>query len=238
MRGSAGNSPARRGDDCHEPVVASVDHSLTISSSPNSPATTTRASTAAGAYPYVLPPGSEPTTEEAETYFDTFRAKHLPLFPFTVFPGGTTALQLRRERPFFWLCILAISSSVVHRQLSLGQVIREIVAREIVVEGYRNMDLLLGYFVSLDGEYVTSIEAIGGCSVGDTLIMDLGVTTKCMQRRPSRSIRTSASPSPWTWNFTSPRTEKTHTLGPRRTIPTRRHVRSRQIEPWSTTVWF
>ncbi|CAD6451181.1 a050582f-3851-4c7e-a574-b40de4d79dac [Sclerotinia trifoliorum] len=95
-------------------------------------------------YPYTLPVGAEPTIEEAERYFQSFCTRNLPHFPFIQFRDGMTAYQLRQARPFFWLCIMTMSSTVIGRQIKLGKVIREIAARELVVEGKRNLDLLLG----------------------------------------------------------------------------------------------
>ncbi|KAB8292085.1 hypothetical protein EYC80_007830 [Monilinia laxa] len=104
----------------------------------------TPASSATASYPYTLPEGTEPTMEEAERYLQSFQSRNLPHFPFIQFRSGMTAHQLRQERPFFWLCIMTISSTVIHRQITLGKVIREVAARELVVEGKRNLDLLLG----------------------------------------------------------------------------------------------
>ena len=130
VRIAARNSPERNID---EPVSASLAHpSLT-------PASTTTL-----LYPYALPKDAEPTTQEAELYFRTFCRKYLQNFPFTKFPDDMTAQQVRQERPYFWLCIMAVSSPIIHRQVALGQTIREIAAREIVIEGQRNLDLLLG----------------------------------------------------------------------------------------------
>ncbi|KAF5870640.1 putative transcription factor cys6 protein [Botrytis fragariae] len=104
----------------------------------------TPASSATPTYPYTLPEGAEPTIEEAEICFHSFCTKNLPHFPFIQFQDGMTARQLRQERPFFWLCIMTMSSTVIRRQITLGKTIREIAARELVVEGKRNLDLLLG----------------------------------------------------------------------------------------------
>lgn len=95
-------------------------------------------------FPYILPEGAEPTSNEAEICFKTFCDNHLLHFPFTQFPIGMTAQQLRRENPFFWLCMMAVTSTRVHQQLSLSQSIREIVAQKVLVEGRRTIDLLLG----------------------------------------------------------------------------------------------
>lgn len=104
----------------------------------------TPTSNTAPTYPYTLPEGAEPSIEEAERYFQSFCTTNLPHFPFIQFRDGFTAYQLRQERPFFWLCIMTVSSKVVRRQITLGKIVREVAARELVVEGKRNLDLLLG----------------------------------------------------------------------------------------------
>ncbi|KAK9319612.1 hypothetical protein V1517DRAFT_310580 [Lipomyces orientalis] len=104
----------------------------------------TPASSATSRFPYALPRDVEPTAEEAEYYFEMFRKQKLKYFAFTYFPEDITAQQLRQERPFLWLCIMAISSTVVSKQLGLGRAIREIAGREILVEGERHLDLIMG----------------------------------------------------------------------------------------------
>lgn len=116
-----------------EPETACVAHSFL-----------TPASVTTSLYPYVLPKDAEPTIEEAELCFKTFCAKNLQHFPFTQFSDDMLAQQVREERPFFWLCIMATSPTMIHRQCALGQAIREITAREILIEGRRNLDFLLG----------------------------------------------------------------------------------------------
>ncbi|RAL59102.1 hypothetical protein DID88_006748 [Monilinia fructigena] len=131
------HSPALNSSSSNPNEAASVDSDLGhLPPTPASSATTS--------YPYTLPKGTEPTVEEAERYLQSFQSRNLPHFPFVQFRSGMTAHQLRQERPFFWLCIMTISSTVIHRQLTLGKVIREVAARELVVEGKRNLDLLLG----------------------------------------------------------------------------------------------
>ncbi|KAI9650910.1 hypothetical protein NHQ30_000945 [Ciborinia camelliae] len=159
------NSFTTKTTDSHPPPFS--PHNITISSIQNSdeaasasvdPSASqfppTPASSTFPTYPYTLPEGAEPTTEEAERYFQSFCTRNLPHFPFIQFGNGMTARQLRQERPFFWLCIMTMSSTVVHRQIILGKVIREIAARELVVEGKRNLDLLLGLVCFLGwGQY-------------------------------------------------------------------------------------
>lgn len=104
----------------------------------------TPASSTTSSYPFVLPRDADPTAEEAEQFLEMFRTQKLQYFPFTQFPEGMTAQRLRQERPFFWLCIMSVSSTIVSQQLSLGRAVREIAGHEILVEGQRNLDLLLG----------------------------------------------------------------------------------------------
>ncbi|KND92192.1 hypothetical protein TOPH_03057 [Tolypocladium ophioglossoides CBS 100239] len=75
---------------------------------------------------YVRP---EPTPEEAEVYLSKFR-DWLTNFPFMHMPPGLTAKDLRRERPFLWM-------------------VREEVARRLVLNHERTMDMLLGLLAYL-----------------------------------------------------------------------------------------
>ncbi|RJE26156.1 hypothetical protein PHISCL_01506 [Aspergillus sclerotialis] len=107
---------------------------------PQTPVSTSSSSS----FPYILPHGAEPSPEEAEQYFQIFRTKHLSFLPFIRLGQEMTSRKLRHERPFLWLCIMADSSTNVAQQNAIGQTVREIAAREIIMEGERSMDLLLG----------------------------------------------------------------------------------------------
>ncbi|OJJ36146.1 hypothetical protein ASPWEDRAFT_134843 [Aspergillus wentii DTO 134E9] len=106
---------------------------------PLTPAITTPPS-----FPYTLPQDVEPTPEAAECYFQIFRIKHLSLLPIVHFKQDMTSKKLRQERPFLWLCIIAVSSTNMTKHNTLAQAVREIAARQIIIEGERSMDLLLG----------------------------------------------------------------------------------------------
>jgi hypothetical protein len=99
---------------------------------------------------YILPPsgfrdpGGEPSSVEAEEYLINFRTYKLKYFPFIHIPSTTTAQQLRQERPFLWLCIMAVGSKSKSQQQVLGSNIRQKIAQELVVQSERNIDLLLG----------------------------------------------------------------------------------------------
>ena len=95
-------------------------------------------------FPYTLPHGAEPSLEEAEQYFQIFRTNHLSFLPLLHLGKEMTSRKLRHERPFLWLCIMANSSTSMAQLDALGQTVREIAARQIIMEGERSMDLLLG----------------------------------------------------------------------------------------------
>jgi hypothetical protein len=86
----------------------------------------------------------EPTLPEAEENLNIFITKQLKYFPFVYISPTTTAEQLRQERPFLWLCIMAISSKIIAQQQSLNKRIENIVAQRLLYESEYSLDLLLG----------------------------------------------------------------------------------------------
>lgn len=82
--------------------------------------------------------------EEAERCFQRFYNEYLKFLPLLHIEKGMTSKGLRQEFPFLWTCIMAVTSTNIARQDSLGRAVREIAAREIVIEGKRTIDLLLG----------------------------------------------------------------------------------------------
>lgn len=86
---------------------------------------------------------------EASEHLRTFRAHHLKFFPLVYIPATTTPQQLQQERPFLWLCIRAISTRSLEQQDELGRRIRETQCRQLLIEGERSIDLLLGLLAFL-----------------------------------------------------------------------------------------
>ncbi|RDW65074.1 hypothetical protein BP6252_10725 [Coleophoma cylindrospora] len=84
---------------------------------------------------------------DAEEYLANFRTLNLKYFPFCYISPAAGAQQLRQERPFLWLCIMAVSSKSKPQQQLLTSKIRQTVAQEIVVNSEKNIDLLLGLLV-------------------------------------------------------------------------------------------
>ena len=93
--------------------------------------------------PPLLHPDLEPSLDDAESYLTRFRTDFVKHLPFIVIPPLTTAHQLRQERPFLWLSIMAVASTQSTQQKTLSKKVREVFGREAYLEGTRNIDLLL-----------------------------------------------------------------------------------------------
>ena len=86
----------------------------------------------------------EPSPVDAEEHLTVFHTHKSKYFPFVYIPSTTTAQQLREERPFLWLCIMAIASRSTAQQQVLGSKIRRTLAEEMLLKSEQNLDLLLG----------------------------------------------------------------------------------------------
>jgi len=90
-----------------------------------------------------IPCAVEPSPYEAEEYLRTFRQK-LKYFPFVYIPSTTSAQHLLQERPFLWLCIMAMSTKSTSQQVALVNKIRHTLGRKMLFEFEKSLDLLLG----------------------------------------------------------------------------------------------
>jgi hypothetical protein len=107
---------------------------------PNVASTSTAHNSPMAYSPYLF----ESSLKEADESLKIFRTYKLKHFPFIVLPASITAQELRRERPFLWFCAMAASSKSSTQQIVLGKEIRLIVGRQLLLEGERTLDLLLG----------------------------------------------------------------------------------------------
>ncbi|KAK1750386.1 C6 transcription factor [Echria macrotheca] len=97
--------------------------------------------------PQSYTPGSDPenvSEDEAEECLLRFQTEQLKCFPFIYIPPTMSAVELQTERPFLWLCILAVSTKSAARQVALGAKIRQMVATRLIVEHERSVETLLG----------------------------------------------------------------------------------------------
>ena len=95
-------------------------------------------------YYSVKPNEFEPSEEEAEESLRLYKMSTMPFFPITIISTTMSAKELRQERPFLWLCIMAITSKSTERQKALNREMRLTLGRESLLEGKHNLDLLLG----------------------------------------------------------------------------------------------
>ena len=91
--------------------------------------------------------GLEPSLNEAEEFLGSFRSHMATYFPFIIIPESTTAQELRRYRPFLWLCIMSVASRSTAQQRVLAKEVKITIGREVFVEGKNNIDLLFGMMV-------------------------------------------------------------------------------------------
>jgi hypothetical protein len=82
--------------------------------------------------------------DEANSILSIFRDEMCQAFPFIVIHDSTSAQDLRRDRPFLFLSILAVASRNGPQQLELGKSVMKQLAERMFVNGERNLDLLLG----------------------------------------------------------------------------------------------
>lgn len=141
-------SPSKYGHGCEHPtscLVPPPQASYQENPRPqNRSAPITPASTSSSSFIYPLPRDVEPTAEEAELWFHTFQTKYLEHLPFAIpYIQNTSSAQLRHDKPALWLGVMAVACPSVPKQLSLGRAFKELIAREVVVNGERTTDLLL-----------------------------------------------------------------------------------------------
>lgn len=89
------------------------------------------------------------TLEETEASLADFDAHMLKFLPYIYIPPDTTAIQLLAHRPFLMLCMCAISTRHVARQLQLFEIMRETLAQKLIVKPEPSIDLLLGLLTFL-----------------------------------------------------------------------------------------
>jgi hypothetical protein len=88
--------------------------------------------------------------EAAENYLESFKSILTPHFPFVVIPHQVSAVQLREEKPFLFLAIMASASyENILLQRVLGAEVRRAVASRIILNGEVSFDLLQGLLVFL-----------------------------------------------------------------------------------------
>jgi hypothetical protein len=128
----------------------------------------------------------------AEEQLNTFRQVFILVFPFVYIPNTMSSLELRRQKPFLWLVIMALTSKMVSQQFAIEETIWTIITQRIIREHAVNIDLLLGivcfaswsHYFKKDKPFMTMLSQIAV-----TLTLELG-----LQKDSFRQGRSSASP--------------------------------------------
>ncbi|KAF2276867.1 uncharacterized protein EI97DRAFT_442230 [Westerdykella ornata] len=89
------------------------------------------------------------TGEHAASVFCDFQTHHLSYYPCIYISPHTTVEQFQQDKPFTWLNMRAVLETSLSKQDELGQEIRETIAKRIVMEGERSVDLLLGLLIHI-----------------------------------------------------------------------------------------
>ncbi|KAI0385300.1 hypothetical protein F5Y04DRAFT_182934 [Hypomontagnella monticulosa] len=80
----------------------------------------------------------------AEEQLDLFRRSFISMFPFVHIPETMSAAELRSQKPFLWLVIMASTDKVASQQFVMAETIWNIISRRVLSQQFANIDLLLG----------------------------------------------------------------------------------------------
>ncbi|KAE9372631.1 hypothetical protein N431DRAFT_545212 [Stipitochalara longipes BDJ] len=153
-----------------------------------------------------------PSFAEGDVLLAIYRDKLTPQFPFIVLPQSVSAETLNLEKPFFYLCIIAVTKLNSLHQKALGKLIMKQLGERLFARGERNLDLLLGaltyaawcFYNCWNIPQVTSL-----ISAANVLVLDLGLSRPLPSKKaPNRSVfyealRDSCSMGLLAWTKTS-----------------------------------
>ncbi|KAJ5746423.1 hypothetical protein N7520_011605 [Penicillium odoratum] len=82
--------------------------------------------------------------EIAEKTINDFRKQNLKMLPFLHIPPHVTSQQLRNDKPFLWLCIMAVCTPGESKRNSLFAKVTDLFHQELILGSSPSMDILLG----------------------------------------------------------------------------------------------
>ncbi|KAJ5227234.1 uncharacterized protein N7469_007240 [Penicillium citrinum] len=85
--------------------------------------------------------------EDAEKTLRNFRTQNMKFIPFLHIPSHVTSQQLRLERPFVWLAIMAVLTPGIDRRDVAFNHITSIIHQKILIEVSPSMEMLLGIMI-------------------------------------------------------------------------------------------
>ncbi|KAJ5818745.1 hypothetical protein N7474_004336 [Penicillium riverlandense] len=87
---------------------------------------------------------SSVSPEEEEQFFNDFRSKSMEYLPIAYIPPHVTSSQFRQEKPFFWFCIMAVSTRDLEKRDALLNKVNYFIYQKIILGVESSLDLLLG----------------------------------------------------------------------------------------------
>lgn len=88
--------------------------------------------------------------ETAQSFVDIFKTDMMLYFPFVVISPQVTASDLRQQKPFLFLAVLASAAySKMPLQRLLGKEMKKVIASRMVMHGEVSFELLQGILVFL-----------------------------------------------------------------------------------------
>jgi hypothetical protein len=75
--------------------------------------------------------------------FTKFRQLHLPYFPFLNLPPSLSVDQFLAEKPLLSLALKTICTKAYTKQIELSKRLRGTIAQQLMVDGEKNLDLLV-----------------------------------------------------------------------------------------------
>ncbi|KAJ5325205.1 uncharacterized protein N7506_008307 [Penicillium brevicompactum] len=127
----------------------------------------------------------------ASLAFDRYVHQMAPEMPFVVFPPGTAMGEVRRNKPFLFLAIIAVSVSVFNpeAQTILVNELYKLIAEKVVVKGHKSLELVQTIMVCamwyMPPDSFEELKFYSLTHMAAILAMELG-----LNRRPSENKRT------------------------------------------------
>ena len=85
--------------------------------------------------------------DDAEKTLRNFRLQNMRFIPFIHIPSHVTSQQLRLERPFVWLAIMAVLTPAIEKRDVAFNNIISIIHQKILIEVAPSMEMLLGTMI-------------------------------------------------------------------------------------------
>lgn len=81
---------------------------------------------------------------QSEEQLAIFHQTFLTFFPFVYIAKETTAAELRLQKPFLWLVIMAVTTRNISEQFAMEETIWKVISQRIVVQHHVSLDLIQG----------------------------------------------------------------------------------------------